>query len=57
MLNWNQVNSLDHGRTINMPSEALLADPDTKTAGTICPDICLATLVASDILLVFLTAL
>ena len=32
----------------------LLSDPDTRTAGTIvCPDICLTTLGAADILLVF----
>ena len=36
-----------------MPYKALLANPDTRTAGTICPDIYLAALGAADILLIF----
>ena len=53
MLNRNQVNSLDHGQTVSILHEAFLADPDTRTTGLICPNICLATLGEVDILLVF----
>ena len=47
------MNSLDHGQIISMPCKVFLADPDTRTAGTICPDMCLATLGVAGILFVF----
>ena len=57
MLDWNQVNSLDCCWTFSMPYEALCADQDTRTAGTICPDIYLATLEAAEILFILSAAL
>ena len=45
------MNSLDHDCTVSMLYKALLADPDTNIADTICHDIFLATLGAADILL------
>ena len=47
------MNSLDHGTTVSMQYKALLADPDTRTTCTTCPDIFLAILGAGDILIVF----
>ena len=51
------MNSLDCGKIISMPYKALLADPDTETVGTICPNIYLETLDKADMLLVLLPAL